>query len=143
MARRRIEALRLLTRIRRYEMEQDAAELGTLRHAIALLQAEDLSLQERMRREISERSLESAPYIGDFLRAVRAEQGRIQLAEAGLVGQAEALEEAVLARYREIRSFDLVLERALAQVAQEERKAEAAEIDAHALQTWPRRGPGA
>ena len=114
MADRKIQALTLIHRIRQYEMEEEAAGLAALNLQITELERQKAVLFDRLRSQAHGRTIEAAPYVGGFVRAVRSEEARLSAEIAALERQAAEQEAAVLERFREMKTYGKVLDTAIA-----------------------------
>lgn len=101
MADRRIEALTTLERVAGQALESEAAGLSALRARIGALEAERRNISHRLEHETHVTSIETAAYIGDFVRAMR-HRDKILLGELQkLEAKAALLQDKVLALYHE------------------------------------------
>lgn len=137
MADRR-RALAVLERLRRHEMEEEARALAALRAEVVRLKGEGADLRRRLRDEARIVTIEAAPYVGAYLRAIRAEAARVDAALARAAPRVAALEEALSARFRDLRTVSLALDRARAADRAERAGREAAEAASVALARWAR-----
>ena len=133
MSSRKIEALALIERIKRQALEEEAAALVRLSSHVAQLEAEKTRVLNDMRQQAQERSLEAAPYIPSYLRAVRAEETRLEAEIAKIEEKATALEEGVRERFREMKIYQHAGDQARMAEAQEATRREAATLDDLAL----------
>jgi len=106
--RRRLGALRLMERLRRQEIEARVHELGRLRAEVAALEAEESALARRLADEAHIASLEAAPYLGQFIRSVRARIATLDTQAEALRPRLEVLEAEVAALFGEKRSYESV-----------------------------------
>ena len=105
---RRLDALRLMERLARQEIEARVQDLGRLRGELARLSDEKALLTRRMTEEVHITSLEAAPYLGEFLRSARTRIAALDLQIEAVRPRLEALEAEVAARFREMRSYETV-----------------------------------
>lgn len=129
----RIRMLAILERLRRHEMESEARELAALRSHVVALQHNRAELLDRLRREARIITLEAAPYVGSYIRAVRNEIAHIDRALAKARPHLDALEAAMAERFREKETITLALNRAREHAKQARDRREAAENDALTL----------
>ncbi|RVV96848.1 hypothetical protein EKE94_16000 [Mesobaculum littorinae] len=135
---RRIAALDVLERLRRHEMEEEARELGQLRGRIAQHEQTRDGLERDLRDETRDSTLESARYVADYVRAVRAQIVTHAQAIAALEAKAEGLEDRVRARFRDMRTIGTLSARARSRRAAEHARREAEEMAEIGLQRWQR-----
>lgn len=140
MAARRDRALRLIERLHRVEVEARAVELGALRERMADLERQSAETSEALARDGRITTIESAPYVGAYIRDARAQIGALDRARDALRPQAEALEEAMREGFREMKTVSTVAARARLRAAQERQAREAAETDEMVLLRWGRDG---
>ena len=84
--------------------------------------------------------IESAPYVGAYIRDARAQIGALDRARQELEPQAEALEEAMRESFREMKTVSTVAARARLRTARDRAAREAAETDEMVLLRWGRDG---
>ena len=109
---KRIKTLTILERLRRHEMLADAHELATIRGHVAQLNDTRNRMLDELTREGHLISLEAAPYVGAYIRAVRNEVAQIDKALAQIMPRLEALEAVVADKFRNIKTISLARERA-------------------------------
>lgn len=132
----RIRTLAVLERLRTHEMEGEARELAALRAHIARLQRARADLLDRLKNEARIITLEAAPYVGAYIRAVRNEVVQIDRALAKVSPRVDALEVAMVERFREKETITLALNRARKREHQARVRRETAETDALTLMRW-------
>ncbi len=135
----RVRTLALLERLRRHEMMSEAGELAALRAQIAELERKRSDLLNRLRTEARIVSLEAAPYVGAYIRAIRHEVAQIDRALEKAAPRLEALEQEMAERFREIATIKLASERTQKELRQAHEAREALEADAQTLIRWVRR----
>ncbi len=135
----RVRTLALFERLRRHEMMSEAGELAALRAQIAELERKRSDLLNRLRTEARIVSLEAAPYVGAYIRAIRHEVAQIDRALEKAAPRLEALEQEMAERFREIATIKLASERTLKEMRQAHEAREALEADAQTLIRWVRR----
>ncbi len=134
----RMRTLTILERLKRHEMAHEMRELAALRAQIATLERTRTDLLERLQTEARIITLETAPYVGSYIRSVRNEAAQIDRTLAKTAPRAEALETAMIELFREAETLKLARTRA-SQAAREDRaRREAAEADSLTLMRWPR-----
>ncbi|KAF0674660.1 hypothetical protein [Profundibacterium mesophilum] len=135
---KRIAALALLERVRRHEMEDDSRALATLRGEIAELTDRGRALEGELHREAHAAGIESAAYLGDYIRAVRATLAGYEARISQITPEADRLETAVMERFREIKTFQSVRLAGLAANAAARDKLEADAQSEMVLLRWKR-----
>lgn len=128
-----IRTLAILERLRRHEMASDARELAAQRVHVAELLRARASLLERLKNEARIITLEAAPYVGAYIRAIRNEVARIDRALAKATPRLDALEAVMAERFREKETITLALNRAQDEQKHERSRREALESDALTL----------
>ena len=114
----RLHTLSLLERLRRHEMAAEARELATLRAHVAVLERTRSDLLGRLKTEALTVTLESAPYIGSYIRAIRNEVAQIEKALEKVAPRIAALEQTVLDQFREISTIRLALNQTTRRIRQ-------------------------
>lgn len=123
-------------------MEAEARALAALRDRLSRLERDRAGLLGRLQDEARIVTLESAPYVGAYIRSVRSEVARIDVALARAAPEVAALEEALGARFRDLRTVALALSRAT-EAARDRRDArDAADSEALSVARWWRRRDG-
>lgn len=125
----RVHTLTLLERLRRHEMAAEAGELATLRAQVATWENTRNALLERLHTEARIISIESAPYVGAFIRGIRNEEAQIDRDLVKIAPRVQELEVALAEQFRELATIRLALDktRQLLREAQERRETEDAE----------------
>ncbi|MGR3756602.1 MAG: hypothetical protein ACU0AT_05160 [Tranquillimonas sp.] len=136
---RRIAALAVLERLRRHEMESEARELALLRGEVARIEAQRTETLDDMNRNAHVTMIEAAPYLGDYIRAVRAEVAGLDERLGELDEKCATLEDEVRERYRSMRTVGTLLQTQRAKALADRQKAEAARLDEQAIGRWRRR----
>jgi flagellar protein FliJ len=95
----RLRTLDLLERLRRHDMLSEARALAELRAHINRLEEVRSTLHDKLRTEARIVTIESAPYVGSFIRALRREEAQIDLILAQTAQRLQELEEAVAAQF--------------------------------------------
>ena len=135
----RLHTLSLLERLRRHEMAAEARELATLRAHVAVLERTRSDLLGRLKTEALTVTLESAPYIGSYIRAIRNEVAQIEKALEKVAPRIAALEQTVLDQFREISTIRLALKQTTRRIRQIRDERESKEADALTLMRWTAR----
>lgn len=142
MPSRKVQALTLIGRITQQALEEEAAALGRLHARMRELAAEKAALRADLQAQAEVRSLEASAYLPGYIRAVRGEEGRIDAELVKLAEEAQALEEALRARFLEKKRTEKVLDDATAAEAAEAARAEARALDDLAVMRHARGRPG-
>lgn len=135
----RLRTLSVLERLRRHEMALEARELGIMRAHVAHLDTARRELLDKMRTEARIVTIEAAPYVGAYLRAVRNEDAQIDRALAKAAPRVAALEASVLTQFRNVATIRLALAQAKAATKANRAQREAVQTDAQTLIRWTRR----
>lgn len=138
MANRRVRALGLIERLHRVEIEARTVELNILRDKMTDLERRSAETAQALAREGRIVSIESAPYVGAYIRDARAQIGALDRARADLEPQATALEDAMRESFRKMKTLATVASRAKQRAAQHRAAREAADIDEIVLLRWGR-----
>ncbi|MDP5348762.1 MAG: hypothetical protein NWQ32_10265 [Paracoccaceae bacterium] len=132
----RLRTLSLLERLRQHDMAAEARELATLRAHVAVLERTRSDLLMRLKTEALTVTLESAPYVGSYIRAIRNEVAQIEKALEKVAPRIAALEQTVLDQFREISTIRLALDQTKRRIRQMRDEREAREADALTLMRW-------
>ena len=138
MERRRIAALSLLERLSRHEIEEKAREFAALRARMAELEHERNGLLESLRRDAHVTTIEAAPYLGNYLRSVRAQAAQLEAGIAQLAPRAEQLEAFMRDKFGEMKTYETVRLSKELDLRRQQHRREAAEIEELVLQRWER-----
>ena len=137
---RRIAALDLLERMRRNEIESETRDLGRLRAEAQALERRREELESRLDEGASCQDPVLQSYLGNFVRAVRAEMTRIDRDRATLEARIAELADRVAEAFREIKTYELLRLDALARKAAERQAKDEAELgEAAQIRWWLRR----
>ncbi|KKL79391.1 hypothetical protein LCGC14_2015340, partial [marine sediment metagenome] len=136
MSAKRRAALNLLERLERHEMEAQSRKLGQLRDEMAKLEQRRDGLLEDLHNNAHVTGIESAPYVGTYVRSVRRSVAGLETAISGMTPQVQKLEEAVLDRFRSIKTFESARLRSAARDAADRAAREAADRDEMVLLRW-------
>lgn len=132
----RFHTLSVLERLRRHEMEDDARRLAGLRAHVTELERNRDDLLSRLTTEARITTIETAPYVGSYIRAVRSEIAQTERAMIKASLGIEALESTVAQKFREMKSVTLALEGARYRHRQSQRRQEQIDADALTLIRW-------
>ena len=136
MDRRRLSAIALLKRLKKYEMEKDARELGELRHRMVQLEQQRQALADGLSFKSLTHDVSFTPYMQQFVPAAKAEIGLIAEKMVQLEPDITTMENRVSDKFQEYKTFDIIhislsAERRRAQEAREN-----AEIEETILWRW-------
>ncbi|MGP1357874.1 hypothetical protein [Roseicyclus sp.] len=104
---RRVATLKLLARIERDGLQDVVRKHALVQKGIEDRRAEASALAGRIETETSTISAETAPYVGAFISAVRAEIGRYDTERRILEREAETLADDVRDRFRRTKTAEL------------------------------------
>jgi hypothetical protein len=104
---RRVATLKLLARIERDGLQDIVRKHALVQKGIDDRRVEAAALALRIESETSTVSAETAPYVGAFISAVRAEIGRYDSERRILEREAEALADDVRDRFRRTKTAEL------------------------------------
>ncbi|MEI4473491.1 hypothetical protein [Frigidibacter sp. MR17.24] len=138
MASRRDHALGVMRRLADERLQQEAQGLGTLRARIARLEADRTRTLQRLADEAHVGGLDTAPYVGAFVRAMRAEEARLAAEAQRLERLAAEQQDRVLERFREVQTYGKLAETEAARQDDERARAETAALAEAALNRWRR-----
>lgn len=127
--RSRLATLRLIQRIQRHEVEATGAALAELRLQQSNLEAESAALTERATQEAVNITEETLPYLSGFLTSVAAQQEVWAERQAELAQGAEEKEAALLESFRASKKTEIVLDRTLQSIKQDNDRADIAVLD--------------
>ena len=132
----RIHTLELVGRLRQRALEAQAGELRTLWARLAEIDAARAALHDALRAGPGASSLEAAPYLPGYLRAMRSEEAKLLEERAALEERIRQAEAALRQRFREAKANDLLLGNARVGQRAAQDRAEAAELDEIALRAF-------
>lgn len=119
-------------------MVAEARELSDLRSHVAMLEKTRVTLLEKLRTEARIVTLESAPYVGAYIRAVRNEEAQINRAVAKVSPRIEELESAMLVRFRELATIRLARDRTQHEIQNARERKDKIQTDEQTLVRWLR-----
>lgn len=136
MEARRIAALELIERVKRHEIEADTQALGQLRAEAGKLDRQRGELEDKLSSamQVSDPALLS--YAGNFSRAIRREIVQTEKQRARLEPDLSKLETRVSEAFREIKTYEILRLKALAEAAEERQRKEEEELAELALTQW-------
>lgn len=132
----RVRTLTLLERLRRHEMAAEAGELATLRAQVATWETTRDALLERLHTEARIISIESAPYVGAFIRGIRKEEAQISRDLAKTAPRVQELETALAEQFRELATIRLALDKTRAVLREARAQRETKDAEEQALLRW-------
>lgn len=132
----RVHTLTLLERLRRHEMAAEAGELATLRAQVATWENTRATLQERLNTEARIISIESAPYVGAFIRGIRNEEAQIDRDMAKVAPRVQELEIALAEQFRALATIRLALGEARNVLREAQAQREIKDTEEQALLRW-------
>ncbi len=138
MSNNKLKSLGLIQRLRRHELEQEASQLGALRHQISLLQTEKANLLNLLKRDTTMQSVDLAQYIGDFIRSVRKQVKIIDGKISELHTRADKQENVVIDKFGRVKGLDIVAENEKVRSQKELNRKTEAERDDMVVMRWAR-----
>lgn len=136
---RRITAIKLVQRIKQYEIDGHAAKLAVIRARQADLQAELKNLTQMRDREGHASTLEAAPYLASFLRAIKSRSSYLTGQLAELDRESADMELQLQTAFAESKANESALNRAEEEVKLERERAEIAASEEIARSMYLRR----
>ncbi|WP_417743923.1 flagellar export protein FliJ [Salipiger sp.] len=137
-ARRRLKALDVMERLKRLDTEREARSTAQLRDRMARLDSEKQALLQRLSGESRIEGLEGAPYLGRFIRSIRAEVDRISHEAAILAPEVAAAEARLGDALSEQKTFEILRLKRITEERVVQKKREARELDELSLMRWRR-----
>jgi len=137
-ARRRLKALDVMERLKRLDTEREARSTAQLRDRMARLDSEKQVLLHRLSGESRIDGLEGAPYLGRFIRSIRAEVDRISHEASKLAPEVAAPEDRLRAALSEQKTYETLRLKRLTEERDAQKKREAKELDELSLLRWTR-----
>jgi predicted transglutaminase-like protease len=122
MSNRRLSTFHLLARLEHQRLSRVARKHGELCYAIDRLERQEADLGDRIENEAIATSAETAPYVGTFINAIRAELAHCADQRRTLKQEADVLDEELRQRFREHKVFEIALDRERKAIATEEFK---------------------
>lgn len=138
----RLGTLELTGRLRQRALEAQAMRTRGIQARIAEIDTARARLHAALQGQGATRSFEAAPYLPGYLRAMRAEEADLLEERAALEAALAEAEAALLARFREAKANERLLDGARAALRTAAAKAEAAELDEIALRAHRARDRG-
>lgn len=126
---RNLRALRLIDRLRRHEMETMGVQLAALRSEQASIDARSKDLTSKAKEEAMHSTTESRAFLPDFLSAVDMQQAQWNEDKNRLEAEAMEKEAALIDVFRNSKTIEIILNRALDAVQEEKVKAERSGLD--------------
>lgn len=135
----RIHTLTLLERLRRNEMVNEVRELAALRAQVDSLNRACTELLETLQTEARIVTIEAAPYVGAYIRAIRDEVARKERAAAQHAPRIAELEHSMLDRFREVATVRMAIEKTRSRARTADAVRVSGETNEQALLGWSRR----
>lgn len=136
MNHRRLSAVTLLKRLKKYEMENEARALGELRLRMVELDSQRQDLVDGIQFQTDTTDVDFTDYMRRFLPAAKKEILSLVEKIAQLEPRAAELEEGVSNKFREFKVFDTIHNSLNEQMRHEEQVREAVEIEEAILWRW-------
>lgn len=136
MDRRRLSAIALLKRLKKYEMEKVASELGKLRHSMVQLEQQRQVLADGIGFKIPSYDADFTPYMQQFVPAAKAEIRLIAEKMAQLEPNIATLEKQVSDKFQKYKTFDIIHSSLSAEMRRAQEARENAEIEETILWRW-------
>lgn len=136
MDQRRLSAIILLKRLKKYEMEKEARALGELRREIAELNQQRQDLVDSLQFQAQSFDTDFTPYMQQFIPAAKAEILLLANQMIQLEPRITALEERVSEKFSEYKTFDTVHKNLTAEIRREQDSRETTEIEETVLWRW-------
>lgn len=137
-ARRRLKALDVMERLKRLDTEREARSTAQLRDRMNRLDSEEQALLHRLSGESRIDGLEGAPYLGRFIRSIRAEVDRISHEASKLAPEVAAAEDRLRAALAEQKTYEILRLKRLTEERDAQKKREAKDLDELSLLRWKR-----
>jgi len=134
--RRRLSAIALLKRLKKYEMEKDARKLGVLRHDMVQLEQERQILANGLSFKSLSNDVNFTPYMQQYVPAAKAEIGNIAEKMVQLEPKITTLENRVSDKFQEYKTFDIIHISLSATMRHKQEARENAEIEETVLWRW-------
>jgi flagellar biosynthesis chaperone FliJ len=126
---KKVQTLALLQRIRRLELEKEAATLGEIRQEQATLERQREGRVKDLQRDTTQVSVEQAAYVGFYIKAVQKDLVRIDKGLDSLANVANRQERIVSGKFSAMKTVDMVLDRTKTNELEEIEKKERSQIE--------------
>ena len=136
MDRRRLSAIALLKRLKKYEMEKDARELGELRHRMVRLEQHRQVLADGLSFKSASNDTNFTPYMQQYVPAAKAEIGLIAEKMVQLEPNITTMENRVSDKFQTYKAFDIIHISLRAEMRRKQDARENAEIEENILWRW-------
>ena len=113
MDRRRLKALQTVKRLRKMELDQEAAALSEIRAEESAVRSLKEDRTEHLKRDTASFSVEYSSYIRRYVESLHSEIRGLDEKIASLGNQSARQERVVLGRYSKFRAVDLYLDKAV------------------------------
>jgi hypothetical protein len=138
MANKKLRSLGLIQRIKKHDLEAEAAKLGSLRHEISQLETERTRLLNSLQRDARMQSIELAQYVGQFIRAIRSQVNLIDMKLTELRKQEDQQESVVVDHFGDVKTYDIVIDDEKERQKQHLERSEGLERDDLTVMRWKR-----
>ena len=135
-AKRRLRALRTVERVKEMETQEKAAKAAELRAQVDQFETEKRALLNHIDGKSLNHWIEGAPYLGQFIRSIRAEIERLQFEISKLEPARNRAERDLRDALAEQKTFEILRLRRLAEEKHAAKKREAARMDDIARERW-------
>lgn len=138
----RLSALRLIDKIKQHEIQTIGAELASLRAAEQALEDQSTELRDAALREAMESTEDTRIFLPAYLKSVETLQADLSKERSKAAERSAIAEEKMYASFREAKTTEQVLGNVKKEIALEDARAEAAQMDdaGRALFMMARRG---
>lgn len=136
MDRRRLSAIALLKRLKKYEMEKDARELGELRHRMVQLEQHRQVLADGLSFKSVPNDTNFTPYMQQYVPAAKAEIGLIAEKMVQLEPNITTMENRVSDKFQAYKTFDIIHILLSTEMRHKQAARENAEIEENILWRW-------
>ncbi|MFT5439166.1 MAG: flagellar FliJ protein [Alphaproteobacteria bacterium] len=125
-----MKGLKTLIRINKLKLEDQQRQLAELEGTSGVFRSQIAAMEESMRREseLADQNPDAAHTVGGFVQSTLARRGTLQASLAEIEKQVTLLRDAVATAFREIKRFELIMERredaARRKAGRQERKVE-------------------
>ncbi|PCH98193.1 MAG: hypothetical protein COB84_02730 [Rhodobacteraceae bacterium] len=133
---RRLSAIALLKRLKKYEMEKDARHLGELRHRMVQLEQQRQELADGISFKTPSYDANFTPYMKQFVPAAKAEIKSIAENMVQLKPEITAMENKVSEKFQQYKTFDIIHTSLSAERRRAQDARENAEIEETILWRW-------
>jgi hypothetical protein len=133
---RRLSAITLLKRLKKYELEKASRELGALRHRMVQLEQQRQLLADGLSFKSPENNINFIPYMQQYVPAAKAEIGFIADKMAQLESKITTIENGVSDKFQAYKTLDIIHVSLSADMRYKQEVRENAEIEETVLWRW-------